>query len=594
MIFSKTPWLLLSLLALAASPAWAEKSGRPVVIAASGTSYAEGSSPVTCLLDPACRGYWSPKSLDAGSNEGVYLRFQEPTLFNFIEITFAEALPDDRDLEIFLDAHSSRKLGVIKGDKRAGARDWIKTMEVERVYSGDGNEAVYRIGSSLFSGLDVGEQQYQGHQPLDYRGQSVFLKMTSTQAESPGQAAPKITAIRFFDQKEYPWPDETDGPAPAPLALELPVPMAAKATASSTLEPTFAYDVSKLFDSQPDMAWSTNGKKSKGIGETITVGFESEQEIHGLMLWNGYQRSQTHYRANARVKALRLAGQTVRVKDEQGAQVVRLPRPVKTAEAVLEILDIYPGGSYKDVLISELRFLGADDQVLLPVVPEAAPALPPDLEEVVDRTFSPILHESGQFEAGPGDCGEGCLYFDSTMRLRSNGSFVIYTSTWGEDRAGRSAVVEGNWEALPDGGLRLFGKKYNTSAWGVFSSYLKEDPKAPQGPAPRIFQSVMKAVRFASLPPAEQEQAVHYMLQTKWNHNYYEDGSAAVAAAADLDQLAGILMHAAGEMTILGGPDRETAVKNIVAGLIELNPLYVQSDVYTEILMPRHTLNYPQ
>lgn len=563
----------------------AEASDRPVIIAASGTSYAEGSSSIICLLNPSCQGYWSPRSLDAGSGEGIYLRFKDTTLFNFIEISVEEPLPEALDFQIFLDAHSSQRLGVIREKDQGEDDGHVKIITVHRI-SDEVDKPITYLVSALLLGKDD-----EHPQPLDYRGRSVFIKLAPVQTEPKEQTAPKITSIRFFDQRQWPGEPDRQDQSAEPMALELPVPVPAQAEATSTLEPALAYNVSKLFDSQPDMAWSTDGKKSSGVGESILLRFEAEQEIHGLMLWNGYQRSDTHYKANGRVKALRLADQTIRVKDQQGPQIVRLPKPVKAAEVSLEISEIYPGGSYKDVLISEMRFIGPDDQIILPWLPDQTLTLPPELEKVVDRSFVPILHEVGPFDAGPGDCGEGCVYYDSSLRLRSNGSFVIYTYTWGEEGPDQNIVVEGNWEALADGDLRLFGKKYQTSIWSNFSSYLQDDPKARKNKsaAPRIFQSVTRVGWFASLPPAEQENAVRYMLQAKWSNNY---GLEEYKKGLPDDVQTGILMHAEGEMVILGGKDRDTAVKNIIASLNELNPLYVKSDIFTEMLLLRQTRHF--
>lgn len=562
----------------------AAKEGPPVIVAAAGTSSSEDSAPVTCLLDPGCRGYWSPEAQDAGSNEGLYIRFKEPTHFNFMAIeTEGACWPSAVDWQIYLDGRSTRFLANVPVSDPELGDSQVKYLSFSEQALPD-NRCLYVAGARLTAEDD------EGLMPLDYQGQSVFIKLAPSWKETKEESAGKILSIRFFDGAEAP-EFASDQPQAAPMELELPLMAAAKAEASSTLEPLFAYDVAKLFDSQPDMAWSTNGKKSGGRGESISINFESEQEIHGLMLWNGYQRSDSHYKANGRVKTLKLAGQTLKVKDVQGSQIVRLPKAIRTAALKLEISEIYPGASYKDVLISELRFLGAGDRILLPEVKAPVPEAPLVMQELLDRTFVPFLHEAGKYTAGPDDCGTYYLSFDSTFRLRSNGSFVIYDNgTRGGDRsrAELSAVVEGNWEAQGEDGLRLFGKKYQTPIWVDNANYLPDDPALKKIPGPRIFQSLMKVARFSALEPDEQQSAVRYMLQSKWVEADDDNGDHEKEPVEG--DAAAILLRHKGECAFVGGPDRETAVQNIVARLLELDPLYVKSDVYTEILVPRHVI----
>ncbi|UQZ87724.1 hypothetical protein C4J81_00210 [Deltaproteobacteria bacterium Smac51] len=555
---------------------------KPVIIAAASTSASEGSSPITCLLDPGCDGYWSPAALDAGSNEGVYLRFKEPVFFKFIEITVDRELPDSLIFQTYLDARTTPRLDSQPEPDQPEEEDEPYNIITTRLVDQNPENGGYIYLVSSYDETVL---------PLNYTAMSVFIKLSPTGYEAAGDRPPQITAIRFFDRHI----DTTgDTPHPEPMILDLPRSMPARAQATSTLEPVFAYDVSKLFDSQPDMAWSTDGKAGIGIGEKITVSFPAEQDIRGLMLWNGYQRSDMHYKANGRVKSLKVAGREVKIKDEQGPQVVRLAKPVKARDIELEITGIYSGGSYKDVLISELRFLGANDEVILPMVSAPLPVAPASLVNYLNTTFVPLFNEAWYMEPEDYMTDENSLSYQSSARLRDNGSFVIYVEDYSSRR---DSIVEGGWEPQADGSIRLFGKKYQTAVWASnFDTYLREEAapaEADETPPPRIFQSVMHIGRFHDFDSEEQEKAVRFILQNRLMPTENNDsGFPAQAEEFRPHAIATkLLTHGnEGDLLALGGPDLETAVENIIASLKEIDPMYVKSDVYTEILIPRNSI----
>ena len=103
--------------------------------------------------------------------------------------------------------------------------------------------------------------------------------------------------------------------------------------ATSVLDPAVAYQPANLFDSRYDFAWSTNGKKTAGIGESVQVTFSQPQNLSGLIVWNGYQRSEEHFRANGRVTKILVsdgqASQTVALADRMGGQRIGFVSPLK-------------------------------------------------------------------------------------------------------------------------------------------------------------------------------------------------------------------------------------------------------------------------
>ena len=159
-----------------------------------------------------------------------------------------------------------------------------------------------------------------------------------------------ITDLRIFDK---------DGKR-VPVAV--PRYVNAKVSADSVLKPAESYSPYNLFDSRFESAWASD-KKMKGV--SLSFDFESEVTIAALKVWNGYQRSTTHCQQNSRAKKVTIeAGgqkETATLTDALGSQLVTLKKPLKGKSFRLVIDDAFAGSSYKDLVISELRFSDGKD-----------------------------------------------------------------------------------------------------------------------------------------------------------------------------------------------------------------------------------------
>src|SRR4029077_14620141 len=127
-----------------------------------------------------------------------------------------------------------------------------------------------------------------------------------------------------------------------------------------------------------DFAWSTNGRNTSGKGESVQVTLGEPQNLTGLIVWNGYQRSQEHFKANGRVTKIRLedgqTSQSVMLADRMGGQRINFGNPLKNVSSLkLTIEDIAAGTKYPDVLISELRLIDDHGQILVPLVKGIVP-----------------------------------------------------------------------------------------------------------------------------------------------------------------------------------------------------------------------------
>jgi len=147
------------------------------------------------------------------------------------------------------------------------------------------------------------------------------------------------------------------------IRLQVQAPRMVKATieASSTLEPKSAYHSSYLFDQSVDYGW-VEGVAGLGKGERITIAFDQPHEITGIQIYNGYQRSRDHFIKNARVAKLKISADgagavVVSVPDKMGPSSLKWKSSGKVKKLTLEIAAARPGKKYKDLGISELRFM---------------------------------------------------------------------------------------------------------------------------------------------------------------------------------------------------------------------------------------------
>lgn len=483
---------------LAATTAWAA-SPAPVILAVSATSSSSQSTSVTCLLDPSCDGHWSPGALDSGVDEGVYIQFEKPITGTSIELYS----PGDLDrLRVYING----KTGSINGNySLRSSGETTRTSWVDRVAhkkpTGLGNKFTIQAGYS--DGL------------LSEKIKSIFFKVDKFYEES--KEGVTITAIRLV---------KGSGDIMDPI---LPHPVPATASATSILSPDTAYQPANLTDSRYDIAWSTDGKKNDGRGESVTFDFSKPMSISGLMVWNGYQRSDEHFKANGRVKSLQVSGsagtpEMVSLQDTMAPQRIMLAKALSaTSRVTLTIKDIIPGEKYKDLLLSELRFLDDKGTMIQPVVPFKIVTPPAIWKPLIDKSFSVILHHPMTKKEADQEHGDCCYSLsrrcdNARIRIRSNGTFVIYKgfdfSKIYDDRREaptgvESVVMEGNWEPVGDN-IRIFGRQYKTAL--VTSEYLT---KAPTAPRSTIFQSELSLSKYGKLSPAERSKLLQFLWQKK-------------------------------------------------------------------------------
>ena len=130
------------------------------------------------------------------------------------------------------------------------------------------------------------------------------------------------------------------------------------------------YKADNIEDYNLKSAW-IEGHKEYGIGEWVEYRFDrkdfsnTDLEINGLYLFNGYRKSLKSWEENSRIKKLRMAINDVdfiepELQDTYKIQSCKFEsKNIAQIETLsFEIIEIYPGTKYKDVALSELRFTG--------------------------------------------------------------------------------------------------------------------------------------------------------------------------------------------------------------------------------------------
>lgn len=534
-------------------PLVAHAQGAPRVLAAAATSSAPGSAPVTCLLDPKCEGTWVSGAADAGTDEGLYVQFEKPVSAAYLQVLTAGKNPKgNSELRVYINGNTSaaQSRGKIASDA-------------------DGNQLLQLSGGNAI------------------QIKSLFLKV-----EAPVEPGSKALPLR----KILLYPTALDyqailqGQVP-PLALDLPTLAPASVSATSILEPVSAYHPAHLFDSAYDIAWSTDGKKNDGKEESFSLSFQAPQTLSGLMVWNGYQRSAEHFKANGRVLEAEIQADAaapfrIKLADQMGAQQVAFPQALASVRQLrLTIKAIAPGNAYKDVLISELRPMDSQGKLLLPQVSLPQVAAPSAFQGMVNRSYASILHqpiagklpENYDFEF---TLASRCD--NSRVRIRDNGTFVVYKDfNYGKaDSAAKptninAGILEGNWEPKGEK-LRIFGKKYVTALQK--SEYLQEATSGE--PRVQIFQSEVEAKPYRSLTAEEKQKLFAFLWAKKQGSTNRNQGFIWILGATKWDGTE------SNKKTQVMGASFDALVRNLDPILQELNPIYLSSSVLTDLFLP--------
>ncbi len=120
------------------------------------------------------------------------------------------------------------------------------------------------------------------------------------------------------------------------------------------------YSGDNLADENMNTAW-VEGDVGDGLGEVLRFSFKKPTTINEILIANGYNKSQSVYSKNGRVKSFDVRTSTgfegnVQVVDSGGVQVLDLPYLGDVFWVTLTLTGVHKGTKYRDTAISELRF----------------------------------------------------------------------------------------------------------------------------------------------------------------------------------------------------------------------------------------------
>ncbi len=184
---------------------------------------------------------------------------------------------------------------------------------------------------------------------------TVTEKTTSqTTASKQTKATEKVTRKTTATRKNKPAGDRSE-------------PVFDSAYATSTLAPTtyngksFTYNAKNVIDNDNSTCWC-EGASGYGEGETIMITADTPQNVGSISIMNGICGGKNVYYRNCRVKDCRISfsdgssfDYTLKGEFNDQPQVIKLKNNVSTTFIKLTILSVYPGSTYEDTCISEIK-----------------------------------------------------------------------------------------------------------------------------------------------------------------------------------------------------------------------------------------------
>ncbi len=153
----------------------------------------------------------------------------------------------------------------------------------------------------------------------------------------------------------------TDSPPPAPVE-EREVTVADAQASSIYTEPGYDHAPYTLIDGDLTTAW-VEGAPGLGIGETVTLRFDSPYQLTQLDIYAGYQKDDRVYYKNARPENILITysdgtAEQHTLADVKGRQTVELRAGAVSGSVTVTILSAYPGTVDEDNVITEVSFRG--------------------------------------------------------------------------------------------------------------------------------------------------------------------------------------------------------------------------------------------
>ncbi|BBF45214.1 hypothetical protein lbkm_3976 [Lachnospiraceae bacterium KM106-2] len=141
-----------------------------------------------------------------------------------------------------------------------------------------------------------------------------------------------------------------------------------KASSQLKSNGSISYGVNNLLDNDKNSAW-VEGSNGDGTGESLTISLSEEEEIRGIAIANGYQKSEELYGKNNSLASIEIEfsngekneyslGEDSYQGDETSCyDIIYFDKSVKTKDITLKIQSVIKGSLFNDACISEIRVL---------------------------------------------------------------------------------------------------------------------------------------------------------------------------------------------------------------------------------------------
>lgn len=352
-----------------------------------------------------------------------------------------------------------------------------KNTEIDKIevkFSNDASlEKISRIGLYI-NGSDVKTMTIDDNTFSEFKGtvSSIFLRVIGTEnieTSKPTQVDYVLTtSTKNFNSHKSVGIDEIllYNKSGKKYGIVPPKKVAARITASSVLEPVSAYNPDFLFDSRFDYGWAEGNKNNAGIGESIEFTFTNPVNISKLKIWNGFQRSKSHYQSNARIKkfSFGIKGENLtsyEVKDKDIPQEIELSKSISARNFIFKIEEIYKGNKYEDLVISEMRLYDGKRWFI-----PATVNIEKEKQDLIDKVKGSILEKMLDKWIFEEIIEEDYLVTNQSLILRSNQSFVIWQQETNKNEnngIAKQTVMDGNWDIISTdknmAKIKIFGKR---------------------------------------------------------------------------------------------------------------------------------------
>ena len=405
------------------------------VLGLSATSSKDPGFDLTCLLDGSCKAGWEPGLIGSGAEEGVSILFEKPVTCGEIRI------------------------------------------------QGQGDFEVSANGGALT----------RDGQTFSWGNEKLYVKSLFVHVGANPQGATILKGIQLVELGRI-------------LSIQKPLIVSAEVHAENILSPEMAYGPFRLFDSKAEFGMALDGKKidPKKPVKLFDLTFKDPIKLNGFFFWNGYQRSKMHYEANARPKKLTVKSDASSAEyalhDEMDSQWLALPDTFGAIKNLkFEAKDVWPGGTYKDLVVSELTFVTDQDQILLLNIKRPVAEVDGDLKPVIDKALKTVFGES-----------KGVFMI---TKFRSDGTFAAFKETLAHDKNNQPvrSIWEGNWERAGKSKIKVFGRAYNSVVQMVYGVYGQSEVEASE---PKIFHTTISIKRPQDLGAADRDRLYKFAKAT--------------------------------------------------------------------------------